>query len=233
MFSRLFPFISLLFLVAGCVPDPEVLAMTDQGIVPLPSPAPSDPARERQAELFRYANSRGLPADGVLLLVTVDDQRLHMVVKQTTIASFSISTSAVGIGNAQNSYRTPLGFHEVCERYGDNQPAGRVFRSRMATTELSPPETWQQDAKEDLVLSRILRLRGLEPGRNAGQGIDSYERCIYLHGTNEEHRIGTPASHGCIRMRNRDVIDLFQSVATRQVWCLILETINTPTERAL
>ncbi len=183
-------------------------------------------SRNRHQELFAYARRRGLPANGVLLAAIVDTQQLHMIVQGTTIASFPISTSKTGIGSTEHSYRTPLGLHDVCERYGKGEPAGRVFRSRIATSQISPPESWGQDAAEDLVLSRILRLRGLDAGRNVGKGIDSYERCIYLHGTNEEHLIGSPASHGCIRMRNREVIDLFGAVETRTVWCLILSSIN-------
>jgi len=97
-----------------------------------------------------------------------------------------------------------------------------VFRSRRATGERLAPEAWRGGGRTDLILSRILRLRGLEPGRNAGPGCDSYARYIYIHGTNQEHRLGRPASHGCIRMSNRDVADVFARTRGRHTWCLIV-----------
>jgi UDP-N-acetylmuramate--alanine ligase len=121
------------------------------------------------------------------------------------IAEYPVSTSAFGVGGAEGSYRTPPGFHRVREMIGAGAPAGTVYVGRAPTG-----ETWQgADTPDDLILTRILTLEGLEPGVNQGVGCDSLARYIYIHGTNHEQKLGTAASHGCIRMANRDVVDLF------------------------
>ncbi len=178
--------------------------------------------REREA-IFRKATGMGMPAGAVLLLVRTDDQAMDMLVKQTTLTSFRISTSKFGIGSEAGSYRTPLGLHRVVERFGKGKPLGSVFKSRRATGKVIPEMQWRGASDEDYVLTRILHLRGVEEGHNAGSGIDSYQRCIYIHGTNEEDRLGKPASHGCIRMANKDVADLFGAVEGRETWCLIVD----------
>jgi len=129
--------------------------------------------------------------------------------------SYSVSTASVGIDNAQNSNGTPIGLHEICDCIGEGQPLGRRFQGRVPNQQIieilnSKPNT---TPKEDFILTRILRLKGLESGLNLGPGIDSFSRYIYFHGTNEEYLIGTPASHGCIRMRNEDIVELFALVA--------------------
>jgi lipoprotein-anchoring transpeptidase ErfK/SrfK len=103
---------------------------------------------------------------------------------------------------------TPPGVHRVKEKYGHGVPVGRVFRDRLDTG-----DTWTiGEPGDNLILTRILRLEGLEDGINRGPGIDSYERYIYIHGTNNETSIGSPASHGCVCMTNKDVIELFDAV---------------------
>jgi len=129
--------------------------------------------------------------------------------------SYSVSTASVGINNAQNSNGTPTGLHQICDCIGEGQPLGRRFQGRVANQQIieilnAKPDT---PPKEDFILTRILRLKGLEPGLNLGAGCDSFSRYIYFHGTNEEYLIGTPASHGCIRMRNEDIVELFALVA--------------------
>lgn len=104
---------------------------------------------------------------------------------------------------------------------GDGAPAGMVFASRRATGSVLSRSELRSGGGPDLIVTRILRLRGLEPGRNAGRGVDSYARFIYIHGTNQEHLLGRPASHGCIRMSNRDVIDLFRRTRGRPTFCWI------------
>lgn len=121
---------------------------------------------------------------------------------------YDISTSKYGIGNVENSNQTPLGIHRIANKIGDNAPPGRIFKSRIDTG-----IDWCEDlTEENMVLTRILRLQGLEPGVNNGPGIDSFERYIYIHGTNREDLIGTPMSHGCICMRNKEIIELYDSV---------------------
>ena len=122
--------------------------------------------------------------------------------------SYTISTSKFGIGNKEGSNQTPLGIHRIEEKIGDDAPSGRIFKSRMDTG-----ENWHPGLTDDnLILSRILRLHGLEDGINRGPGIDSYQRYIYIHGTNQEEKIGTPLSHGCVCMKNREIIELYDLV---------------------
>jgi UDP-N-acetylmuramate--alanine ligase len=142
------------------------------------------------------------------LSVNIQLQELYLVKKQMIQLKFPVSTSKYGIGNLENSYKTPLGIHSIVSKIGRGVPAGRIFIDRIDTG-----RTWKPGMQEDnLILTRILRLKGLEPGINAGKNIDSFERYIYIHGTGKEDRIGTPISHGCICMRNNDIIKLFDSV---------------------
>ena len=125
--------------------------------------------------------------------------------------SYGISTSRKPPSNIKNSLGTPRGLHEIAERIGAGQPPGMVFKSRVPTgqhfSELS-------DAASDgnLITSRILWLRGLEPGINRGGEVDTYARYIYIHGTNHETRIGEPMSAGCVLMRNLDIVELYEQV---------------------
>ncbi len=174
-----------------------------------------------QSATFARAVAGGMPMDAVLLRVRIDTQSMDMLVRNTSICTFAISTSRFGIGNRAHSNKTPLGLHEVVERLGDGESPGQVFVARRPTARVIPSTQWRGTSTEDFVLSRILRLAGREPGVNRGPGIDSLERCIYIHGTSEEQLLGQPASHGCIRMANADIIDLFNAVRKRPVWCTI------------
>ena len=152
----------------------------------------------------------GWPArvgDGLGLWVSVGRQRL-VVVEGNRVAFVHVcSTAARGTGNQADSYQTPLGWHEIDERFGEEAAWGAVFKERCLTGEVWRPGG---EIAKDLILSRILWLRGLEPGVNSGPGIDSHARYIYIHGTPAEDKLGTPASHGCIRLSNDDVIALYQ-----------------------
>ncbi len=140
--------------------------------------------------------------------VSVRAQALSLVQDGEVRVSYPVSTAAAGRGCRAGSLRTPTGVHRVAARIGARAPLGAVFRSRS-----SAGQVWRGErTREDLILTRILWLEGLEPGHNRGGGVDTYQRCIYVHGTNHEGRIGTPASHGCIRMRNADIVHLFRSV---------------------
>jgi len=170
---------------------------------------------------FADAVARGLPRDGVLLVVLVPQQKLHAITRRGVWRVCRISTAANGLGNAGGSNATPTGWHRVANRIGADAPAGQVFQSRRRTRRVLAPEMWRMPEGEDLILSRILRLAGLEPGINQGPGIDSFARYIYIHGTNHEQRLGKPASHGCVRMANRDIIELFDFVRGCETWCWI------------
>ena len=140
---------------------------------------------------------------GAEIVVSVPDQELALIARGKTIARYPISTSQFGIGDGVGTYRTPLGTMYVSGKVGDGLPPGAVLKSRIATGEVIPPNAPGRDP----IVSRVLWLRGKEDrNRNAR------ERCIYIHGTAEEKRIGKPASFGCIRMKSKDVIDLYTRV---------------------
>ena len=134
--------------------------------------------------------------------ISIRDQKLTVKNGDTLIRSYPVSTSRFGIGTEMGSMKTPTGRFRVAEKIGDDTPSGTVFRSRVALKPIDPiPPT------EDLVMSRILWLDGLDE-----QNANTRERFIYIHGTKHEDKIGTPASCGCVRMRNADVIELFDLV---------------------
>jgi hypothetical protein len=126
------------------------------------------------------------------------------------LRSYPVSTSKYGVGNKEGSNKTPLGTHCIVSKIGRNARCGEIIESRRRTGRIARVKSVNVD--KDVITTRILRLRGLEKGINKGVGIDSFKRNIYIHGTPAEHLIGKSASHGCIRMRNRDVIDLFARV---------------------
>jgi lipoprotein-anchoring transpeptidase ErfK/SrfK len=142
------------------------------------------------------------------IVVSVPDQKLALIENGVVIARFPVSTSKFGLGDNPGSYATPLGSLEIASKIGGNAPLGAVFKSRVMTGEILPPNSRGRDP----IVTRILWLRGLE-ARNAR----AFNRGIYIHGTGEERLIGRPASYGCIRMRSRDVARLFGvvSVGTR------------------
>jgi UDP-N-acetylmuramate--alanine ligase len=159
---------------------------------------------ERIAELLGHEPVRWL-------LVESDRQVVSLVEDGTAIATWPCSTAAAGIDPREGSGGTPPGLHRIAARIGAGAAPGAVFDSREPTGETWDPRTPADD--RDLVLTRILTLDGLEEGVNRGPGVDSLARYIYLHGTNHEDRVGEPCSHGCVRLRNDDIADLFARVA--------------------
>jgi lipoprotein-anchoring transpeptidase ErfK/SrfK len=128
------------------------------------------------------------------------------------IRQYPVSTAANGLGEREGSHCTPRGRHRIAEKIGTGMPLWSAFKARVPTGEIWTPQLDAEHPGRDWILTRILWLEGLEPGKNQGGSVDSHARYIYIHGTNEEHRIGSPASHGCIRMKNADVADLFERV---------------------
>jgi len=122
---------------------------------------------------------------------------------------YSVSTAMNGAGEIQDSGCTPRGRHRVRVKIGDGAPSGAVFRARRLTGEIWSPAYAEAHPQRDWILSRILWLCGCEPGRNRFGAVDSMRRFIYIHGTPDDQPMGVPRSHGCIRMRNCDVIELF------------------------
>jgi len=134
--------------------------------------------------------------------ISVRQQRLTLRSGRKTLAVYPVSTSRFGLGSKEGSFKTPTGKFRVAEKIGDGMAPGTVFKSRRP---VKPTKKMLRD--DDLVMTRILWLDGLEP-RNA----NTHYRYVYIHGTNHEDEIGTPASHGCVRMKNADVIELFERV---------------------
>jgi len=156
-----------------------------------------------------------------LIVVKVNTQELYFLNKGVIKEKFSISTSLYGTGSEVNSYKTPLGRHVIAEKIGKNLPFGAILKGREWTGSIANIIKEPIDTEFDIVTSRILWLKGLEEGLNLGPGVDSMYRYIYIHGTAEEGLIGKPASDGCVRMYNSDVIYLFKKVDTNtQVWIL-------------
>jgi lipoprotein-anchoring transpeptidase ErfK/SrfK len=128
------------------------------------------------------------------------------------IKRYVISTAAKGVGEVMGSYQTPRGRHRIRARIGDGLPLGAVLRGRRPTGEICTPELMVAQPNKDWILTRILWLCGEEPGFNRGGQVDSMRRYVYIHGTPDNTEIGVPGSHGCIRMRNSDMVDLFDRV---------------------
>ncbi|MBN1948407.1 MAG: L,D-transpeptidase [Candidatus Cloacimonetes bacterium] len=142
--------------------------------------------------------------------VIISRQILILNCPDGSAREFPVSTSKYGIGNKAGSNQTPAGKHAIFEKIGQNVPLYGLFRGKEFTGIICSPDT--NSSSEDLITTRILVLDGLEPGVNRGKGIDSRQRGIWIHGTIEEYKIGRPASHGCIRMNNLDIIELFDLV---------------------
>jgi hypothetical protein len=166
----------------------------------------------------KLSSTLGIKPTDRILLVRIGASTLQYYRTQNLVKSYTISTSRRPPSNLKNSLGTPKGLHEIAERIGAGQPPGVVFESRVPTGHHFSELTGAK-AEKNLITSRILWLRGLEPGANRGGEVDSYERYIYIHGTNHEDRIGEPVSGGCVLMRNADIIELYESVrAGDWVW---------------
>ena len=148
------------------------------------------------------------------LLVKTDTQRLIVCFADSTTKQYSISTAQAGVGNAFGSYKTPLGWHVICEKIGSEAEPLMIFKGRQATGELATISHSTEPTGKDIITSRILWLQGLEEGHNLGGDVDSRQRYIYIHGTHEEGLIGVPASKGCIRMKNEEIIEVYDMVTT-------------------
>ncbi len=196
--------------VAVDMPAPVSPEDSIEGVPPARVPGTPGPLAE---EDWRYLLENGWSeyvgdAEGVW--VSVEEQMFRLVRSGEVLWEVPCATAAKGTGNVAGSYQTPLGWHAIKRKTGADAPWGQVFRGGRPTGEIWKPG---QSTKEDLVLTRVLFLDGLEPGKNKGGNVDSYARYIYVHGTNDEERIGTPSSHGCIRLRNDDVIVAYDRIA--------------------
>jgi len=137
------------------------------------------------------------------VVISVRDQKLVLMRNGSKVATYPISTSMFGLGDAWGRMTTPLGYLAVEKKIGDNVPVGAVFHKRRLTGEVLQPNAPGRDP----ITTRIIWLRGLEP-----QNAHAFQRCIYIHGTPEEKKIGQPASYGCIRMKSKDVAELYDQL---------------------
>lgn len=145
------------------------------------------------------------------LYVNVKEQKMDHFLQGELMHSYVVSTAKNGLGNKQGSYQTPFGFHKIGEKIGAGQPKNMLFKAREATGDIAVIDNlkWVQ---QDTITSRILWLDGLEKGMNLAGNVDSKQRYIYIHGTADEAHLGQAVSHGCIRMKNTDIIELFNLV---------------------
>ena len=151
--------------------------------------------------------------------ISIKAQSLRLIENGQITAEYSVSTARNGAGERKGSECTPTGWHQIRAKIGAHAAPNSVFVGRRATGEIFTTELAAQFPQRDWILSRILWLSGLEAGKNRYHDVDSAWRYIYIHGTAEEDLIGQPSSHGCIRMRNVDIIDLFQRVQSGfKVW---------------
>jgi len=159
------------------------------------------------------ARLRGNPAladERPFIYVDCKHQQLHRVdIDDSNNRSYPISTAANGMGNRADSNKTPFGIHRIRQKIGGGEPRGTIFKARESTGVIARD---LDNRETDEITSRILWLDGMEEGVNRDGVYDTYTRYIYIHGTSDEKRIGEPVSAGCIRMRNDDVIELFDEV---------------------
>lgn len=164
---------------------------------------------------------QGLSVTPRLIWVSIAQQQLYVLntddlqapyADSLLDAPFAISTALKGVGQQEGSYQTPAGLHCIADKIGAACPELEIFKGRVPQGQCAERVELPESTGQDLITSRILWLKGLQAGLNCGGSVDSYQRYIYIHGTPEEGLIGQPASHGCVRMNNKDVIHLFDRV---------------------
>ena len=143
------------------------------------------------------------------IIINIALQQLTLQSNERVVRQYSISSAKKGVGEQQGSEQTPRGQHIVRAKIGANLPINTVFKARRPTGEIYSAELAEQSPNRDWILTRILWLSGCEVGKNRGGNCDTMRRYIYIHGTPDSEPMGIPASHGCIRMRNTDLAELF------------------------
>jgi L,D-transpeptidase catalytic domain len=162
-------------------------------------------------QVIEKCEALGIKPANQILVVRVASQSMQFYRGSELVRAFAVSTSLRPPSNVKGSLGTPLGLHAIAEKIGRDEPPGMVFKGRMPTGRHFS-EFGDEENQGSMVTTRILWLDGLEPGANCGGEVDSHDRYIYIHGTNHEDRIGTPDSTGCVRMRNLDLVELFEQV---------------------
>ena len=147
------------------------------------------------------------------IIISIRHQKLFLFKQERLIKQYIISTSKNPPSCLENSFGTPLGLHRIEEKIGEGAPIGTVFKGRV-----SQGYTYQKSSKEEqlanLITTRIIRIKGLDPNLNQGDPNDTYNRYIYIHGTNHEERLGKPFSNGCVELSNQNCLELFSLVRT-------------------
>ncbi len=169
----------------------------------------------------------------VWLWVSLPHQRLYLLDNGITVKRYPVSTAANGPGERHGSECTPRGWHVIRAKIGAGLPRGAVLVGRRFTGEIHSPEMQAEFPNRDWILSRILWLSGLEPGFNRLGPVDTFWRYIYIHGSPDQLIDGRPRSHGCIRMRSDDVIDLFDRVSIGTRVCISTDDQLPPTLSSL
>jgi len=149
-----------------------------------------------------------------VIIVSIAEQLLYHRRRTGVFYTYPVSTAGAGSGNDSGSLKTPLGIHRICARIGEDLPLFTAFSGRFPAGIYNPA---CDDHSHDWILTRILWLEGTETGKNRRGRVDTKSRFIYIHGTHDEDRIGTPASHGCIRMRNTDMLEVFEHAHTGEI----------------
>ena len=155
--------------------------------------------------------------DWRMIIVSVSEQVLHHRRKTGVRRSYPVSTALAGVGNERDSLKTPLGRHRIAAKIGADMPIFTAFVGRMP---VGIYDSSRDSPSRDWILTRILWLEGMQTGINKRGRTDTKSRYIYIHGTHEENKIGAPASHGCIRMRNADMLELFAHVHAGEMVCI-------------
>lgn len=165
--------------------------------------------------LLTLSSSSQVMAKDFIITVEVSAQKLYLFEdipfkNPKLVKTYPVSTSKYGTGPTDK--KTPLGTHIIAEKIGRGARIGTVFVARRRAGWIARIHNDTTDTENDFITTRILWLKGIQPGINEGEGVSSYYRYIYIHGTSEEGLIGSPASNGCIRMKNKDIIELFRLV---------------------
>ncbi|MGM0441884.1 MAG: L,D-transpeptidase family protein [Elusimicrobiota bacterium] len=146
------------------------------------------------------------------IVISIEKQRLYLYEDEQVIREYTISTAKKGPGTAYGSDKTPPGLHQIETKIGEGTLPGNIFVGRRDTNELAQVSLNYFTLSDTLIITRIMHLKGLEPGLNRGRGVDSYRRNIYIHGTQVPDKLGTPSTSGCIWMEDSDLIELFNLV---------------------
>lgn len=172
-------------------------------------------------ELILEYTSAAYPSETLseFLYVGIRRQKMYHIKNNKIFSTYPVSTSSKGAGNNIGSFKTPTGLHFIAEKIGDNAPVATLFINKKNTGKVVPVNITEVSSNKDEITSRVLSLKGLQQGINKGKKYDTFARGIYIHGTSDEASIGKPSSHGCIRMKNDDIIELFDllSVGTKVV----------------